>query len=141
MAGWTGDLSQYIVMPTLYGNTTGVTTDGAGSSVDLIDDVANIVTAVLVVGTRTGTNPTVNFKMQESTDGTTWTDVSGGAFTQVTTSDQVQALAFKPTKRYVRETATVGGTNPVFPSTVTVLAPRRNVPDAIGGFNTTVAAG
>ena len=110
MANFVGDLSNYIVTPTLYGNTTGVTTDGAGSSVDIADDVANIITAVLVVGTRTGTStPTLNIKMQESTDGTTWTDVSSGAFTAVTASDQCQALAFKPTKRYVRETATVSG--------------------------------
>lgn len=141
MANFFGDLSPAIVVPTLYGTTTGVTTDAGatGASVDLADCVGNIVNAVQVVGVRTGTNPTLNTKMQESTDGTTWTDVAGGAFTQQTTSSQAETIAFKPTKRYVRSTGTVGGTTPVFPVTITVIAPRRHTPTNVGGFDNAAA--
>lgn len=141
MANFSGDISQHIVTPTLFGTTTGVTTDAnaTGASVDLADNVGNIVSAVLVVGVRTGTSPTLNTKMQESTDGTTWTDVTGGAFTQQTTSSQSECISFKPTKRYVRCTGTVGGTSPVFPVTVTVVAPRRHTPTNEGGFDNTAA--
>lgn len=146
MANFVGDLSgSYIVTPTLYGTTTGVTTDGdaTGASVDLAGNVANIVTAVCVVGKVTGTTPTWSPKMQESTDGSNnWTDVTGGAFTQFTTpTNQVQVIAFKPTKRYVRSTGTTGGTSPVFPATITVVAPLRMAPSNSGGFNLTAAPG
>lgn len=142
MANFSGDISPHIVTPTLFGTTTAVTTDAnaTGASVDLADNVGNIVSAVLVVGVRTGTNPTLNAKMQESTDGSNnWTDITGGAFTQQTTNSQSECIAFKPTKRYVRSTGTVGGTNPVFPVTITVIAPRRHTPTNEGGFDNTAA--
>lgn len=129
-----------LIQPTLYGTTTGVTTDGAGASVDCVDVVGNVLTAVQVVGVRTGTSPTLNGKMQTSTDGTTWTDITGGAFTQVTTSSQSEAIPVKPTARYVRVTHTVGGTSPVFPTTVTVIGARATAPTNVGGFNNTSAA-
>lgn len=142
MANFFTDLSPHIVAPTLYGTTTGVTTDAnaTGASVDLMDEVGNIVNAVQVVGVRTGTSPTLNTKMQESTDGTTWTDVTGGAFTQVTTSSQSETIAFKPTKRYVRSTGTTGGTSPVFPATVTVVAPLTHSPANDGGWDTVASS-
>jgi hypothetical protein len=141
VANFAGDLTPHIISATLYGNTTGVTTSAnlQGASVDLADNVGNVITAVAVVGVVTGTSPTMDAKMQESTDGTTWTDVTSGAFTQITTSSQVQALAIKPTKRYVRCTGTVGGTSPVFPTQVVVYAARRHVPTSFGGFNNTAA--
>ena len=145
MANFMGDLSQYIQTGSLFATSTGVSTNAnaSGVSVDLIDDVANIISAVQIVGGVAGTGtPTLATKMQESTDGTNnWTDVTGGAFTNVTTTNVVQVIAFKPTKRYVRSTGTVAGTNPVFETSTIVLAPRRTVPTNVGGFSTTVAAG
>src|SRR5262245_36795255 len=66
--------------------------------------------AIQQVGTVTGTSPTLAGKIQESADGSTgWTDIPGAAFTTVTTSTNIQAIAFERTKRYLRYVATVGG--------------------------------
>lgn len=145
MANFHGDLSKDIILASLTCNTTGITTDAsaAGNSVDLVSNVANIVNAIQVVGDRTGTGtPTLTSKVQESTDGSNnWTDVTGGGFTAVTTTNNVQVVPFKPTKRYVRTTGTFSGTNPVFTVQTLILAPRRHTPDAVGGFDTTSAPG
>lgn len=146
MANFASDFrSSYGCSGTLFATSTGVSTDAnaSGSSVDLSSDGANIVSAILVVGNAAGTSPTMDIKLQESTDGSTnWTDVTNGAFTQVTTSNQVQVIPFKPTKRYVRCTGTVGGTNPVLETTVLIGPyPLTTAPTGKGGFDTTVAPG
>lgn len=131
------DLSNQIVSGSLFGTSTGVSTNAnaSGVSVDLSSDVGNIVSAVLIVGNAAGTTPTGDFLVQESTDGTTWTSATSGAFTQVTTSNQVQVVAFEPTKRYVRTTGTVAGTNPVFEAQTLIVASRRVTPANSGGFS------
>lgn len=125
--------------------TTGITTDAsaAGASVDLASNVGNICTAIQVVGDRTGTaTPTLTSKVQESTDGSTnWTDVSGAGFTAVTTTSNIQMIGFKPTKRYVRTTGTVSGTNPVFTTFTIIYAAARHIPANDGGWDVTVAPG
>lgn len=144
MANFVGDLSQgYIVSASLYATSTGVSTDAnaQGSSVDISSQVSNVATAVLIVGNAAGTTPTHNAKVQESTDGTTWTDVTGGAFTQVTASSSVEAIPVKFTKRYVRTTGTVAGTNPVFEATTLIIAPRTHAPTGVGGFSQVSAPG
>jgi hypothetical protein len=145
VANWVGDLSQQIVSGSLFATSTGVSTDAnaAGVSVDLASNVGNIITAVQVVGGLAGTGtPTLASKVQESTDGTNnWTDVTGGGFTAVTTTSNVQAIGIKPTKRYVRTTGTVAGTSPVAEATTLIYAPRRTAPDNDGGFDQTAAAG
>lgn len=145
MANFAGDFStQYSCTAALFATSTGMTTSAqlSGVSVDLSSNVANIVSAVLVVGNVAGTLPTMNVKIQESTDGTTYTDVTNGAFTQVTTSNQVQIISFKPTKRYLSCTGTIGGTNPVLETTVLIGPfPLRTAAANSGGFNTTVASG
>ena len=144
MANFVGDLSQNIGSGSLFATSTGVSTNAnaQGVSVDLIDDVANIISAVQVVGGIAGTGtPTLTTVMQESTDGTNnWTAITGGAFSAVTTTNNVQIISFKPTRRYVRSTGTVAGTSPVFETTTIVIAPRRGVPVNFGGFSQ-VAAG
>ncbi len=148
MANFVYDLSSnYVVTPTLYGTTTGVSTDAnaQGSSVDVSTCIGVAISAVAVVGARTGTNPTMDLKMQESTDGTTWTDAvlydgTTAVFSQFTTSGS-DTITYAPLKRYQRCTGTVAGTNPVFPTTVTVIAPLHVGPTGYGGFNNTSAAG
>lgn len=143
MANIQGDISQQLIAGSLFATSTGVTTDAnaQGASVDCGYAVANIFTAIQVVGGLAGTGtPTLTSKIQESTDGTTWTDVTGGGFTAVTTTNQVEALPFKPTKRYVRTTGTVSGTNPVAEATTLIYAPRITNPTTWGGFNQTAAA-
>lgn len=147
MANFAGDFSGvYGHTATLFATSTGVTTDAnaTGVSVDLASNVSNVVTATLVCGNVAGTaNPTLTAKMQESTDGSNnWTDITGGAFTAVTTSSQCQDIPIKPTKRYVRSTGTVSGTNPVFEATILVGPyPLRTAPNNDGGWDTAVAPG
>lgn len=146
MANWVGDLSQEIMGLSLFATSTGVTTDSsaAGASVDLAANVANICTAIQVVGGLAGASaPSMTGKVQESTDGSTnWTDVTGGGFVAVITTGNVQMVPFKPTKRYVRTTASFSGsTNPVAEATTLIYAPRRTMPDNDGGWDTAVAPG
>jgi hypothetical protein len=143
VASFKGDISNELIAGSLFATSTGVTTDAnaQGASVDISPDVANVLTAIQQVGGLAGTGtPTLTSKVQESTDGSSWTDVTGGGFTAVTTTNNVQAIPFKPTKRYVRTTGTVAGTNPVAEATTLIYAPRRVLPDNTGGFNTTAAA-
>lgn len=145
MANFLGDLSQEVWGLSLFATSTGVSTDAnaAGASVDLVDNVGNICSAVQVVGGLAGTGtPTLASKVQESTDGTNnWTDVTGGGFTAVTTTGNIQVIPFKPTKRYVRTTGTVAGTSPVAEATTIIYGARRHVPANDGGWDTTVAPG
>lgn len=145
MANFAGDFSSaYGCTATLFATSTGVSVsaNASGSSVDLSSNVGNIVSAILVVGNAAGTTPTLDTFLQESTDGTTWTSVTSGAFTQVTTSNQVQVLPVKPTKRYIRSSGTTGGTSPVFETTILIGPyPLRTAPANDGGFDQTAAPG
>lgn len=62
----------------------------------------------LVTGTN-GSGGTVDVKLQESQDNSTWSDVSGGAFTQVTEANDnaVQEKAYTGSYRYIRAVATI----------------------------------
>ena len=70
--------------------------------------------AVQQVGAVAGTAPTLDGKIQESSDNAAWTDIVGATFTQVTTATNTQAITFDRTKRYVRYIGTIGGTSPSF---------------------------
>lgn len=98
----------------------GLTASGNGDAVDL-QDVAeagqNALRFRLEVLAVSGTTPTLDVKIQESADGTTWTDLV--AFTQAT-GPTVQEKFATATKRFIRSVATVGGTSPNF--TAAVLA-------------------
>jgi uncharacterized phiE125 gp8 family phage protein len=62
-------------------------------------------TAVVNLNAGTvGAGGTVDAKIQESDDGTTYTDVTSGAFTQVTAANDnaIQEKAYTGTKRYIR---------------------------------------
>lgn len=66
-------------------------------------------TAVVVLDAGLFTNGTVDVKIQDSDDGVTWTDWTGGAFTQVTSANDnaVQEIAYTGAKRYIRTAAKV----------------------------------
>ncbi|MEW6210780.1 MAG: hypothetical protein AB1631_20615 [Acidobacteriota bacterium] len=70
----------------------------------------------LSVTANGGTSPTLDVKFQDSPDGgTTWFDVAGTSFTQVTgsTSSQVVSATRKFANK-IRCVATIGGTSPTF---------------------------
>lgn len=76
-----------------------------GAAVDVLGK-----TAVVNLNAGTvGAGGTVDAKIQESDDGTTWVDVTSGAFTQVTAANDnaVQEKAYTGAKRYIRVVAKV----------------------------------
>ena len=80
-------------------------TTHVGTGVEVIGYEALVV---LNSGTN-GTSGTVDVKIQESDDDSTYTDWSGGAFTQVTTANDnaIQEKAYTGTKQYIRTVAKV----------------------------------
>jgi uncharacterized phiE125 gp8 family phage protein len=76
-----------------------------GTAVDVFGKQAIVI---LHAGTC-GAGGTVDVKIQESDNGTTWTDVTGGAFAQVTTANDVAdfELAYTGPRHYIRTVAKV----------------------------------
>ena len=93
-----------------------LTSTANGTSVDTKG--YNSAMVALEVGAVTGTSPTLDVKIQESSDNSTWTDVSGATFTQVTASNNSQVLRVEglgtSRSRYLRAVATIAGTSPSF---------------------------
>lgn len=94
--------------------TAGMRTDTAatqGTSIDTGGSLSFGAQAYLHLGAFTGTDVTV--KVQDSADNTTFADVAGLAFTQVTTGPNTQRIGISNTstvRRYVRAvTVTTGG--------------------------------
>lgn len=91
-----------------------VTADGNGTGVDL-KEYEGDVAFVMDAGAGSG-DMTLDCKIQDSADNSSFADVTGGAFTQVTTSASVQKIVLKSDeiRRYVRAVKDVGGTSPSF---------------------------
>jgi hypothetical protein len=83
--------------------------------------------ALQQVGAVSGTSPTLDGKVQESSDNSIWTDIPGATFTTVTGSSNYQAITFDRTKRFVRYVATVAGTSPSFALAVVVSEQKKQV--------------
>ena len=98
-------------------NGTGVDTKGYDNAM-----------VTLEVGAVSGTSPTLDVKIQESDDNSTFSDVSGATFTQVTAANSSQKIRVAelnvPRKRYLRAVATIGGTSPSFTMAVNILLGR-----------------
>jgi hypothetical protein len=104
-----------------------VTTTVTGSAVDLLAGDGRCF-AIQQVGTVTGTTPALAGKLQESADGSTnWNDIAGATFTSVSTTDNVQAITFDRTLRYVRYIGTVTGTSPSFPLAAIVSEQKKEI--------------
>ena len=102
-------------------NTNGIGVDTLGY---------NSAAISLETGAVTGTTPTLDVKIQDSADNSTFADLSTPvAFTQVTAANNSQILRLEGLnatgrRRYIRVVATVGGTTPNFTSLCTVLLGR-----------------
>jgi len=71
-----------------------------------------------------GTDPTLDVKLQESSDNSTFTDISGATFTQVTNAASSQKISINTNdvKRYLRAVGTIGGTSsPAFTYAVELI--------------------
>jgi hypothetical protein len=83
--------------------------------------------ALQQVGAVSGTSPTLDGKIQESSDNSTWTDIAGAVFPTVTASNSYQAITFDRTKRYVRYIGTIGGTSPSFALAVVISEQKKQL--------------
>ncbi len=105
------------------------TSSANGSGVDLQDTThpgGRAMKAVLDCGAASGTTPTLDVKMQESDDNSSFADISGATFAQLTAAG-LKELHFQAKKRYVRAVATVAGTSPSFTFAVLLVGQQRNV--------------
>ena len=82
-----------------------------------------------LVGTVSGTTPTLDGKLQSSPDNSTWTDISGATFTQVTASDSFQKIGVRvgAAAKYLRYVGTIAGTTPSFTMGVVLLGSKERV--------------
>lgn len=76
---------------------------------------------VMVHVSAIGGTPTLNTSLEESSDNSSWSAVTGSATAQLSATGNAVAFA-KPTKNYVRVTCTVAGGTPSVTGTVAVLA-------------------
>ena len=93
-----------------------VSATATSSAIDLKDFDGDVL-LVLNCAAGTGSSPTLDVKVQDSDEtGGTYGDLSGAAFTQVTTSASLQTLEVNKDecKRFIKIVQTVGGSSPVF---------------------------
>lgn len=99
---------------TILAAVAAITTTAGLTAVDLRDYEGD-VDILLHHAAATGTTPSIAFKLQHSDDNSTFSDVTGGAFTAVTNAAgglQRKEIRADGLKRYVRLHATVSGTTP-----------------------------
>lgn len=100
------------------------------ASVDLrdYDGVGSILLACAAA--TAGTNPTLDVKVQDSADNSSFADVAGLTFTQVTNADSLQKLNIDTgnLRRYIQVVGTIGGTStPTFTPSVVFLGRKKYV--------------
>lgn len=86
-----------------------------GASIDMQQYVGD-VKVILSTSAGGGTTPTLDVKLQDSDDGTTFADITSAAFTQVTSTAGTASLTLNidAAKRYIRAVTTISGTSPTF---------------------------
>ena len=103
------------------------TADANGAGADL-QGYQGVLKIVLDSGAGGGTTPTLDVKIQDSADNSTFADVSGKVFTQVTgASASIQSLAIdtRAVRRYIRAALAITGTSPTFGLAVAVIGQKQ----------------
>jgi len=97
-----------------------------GTGVDVQGYIGKLK-AVLHSAAGTGTSPTLDVKVQDSADNSTFADVSGLTFSQVTTAISLQSLGIdtRLVKRYIRLVTTLTGTSPSFVCAAVMLGQKK----------------
>lgn len=102
-----------------------------GSGVDILAYEGQAA-AILQSAAGTGTNPTLDVKLEDSADGSTgWADIPGASFTQVTdaaASAEIIKFNASDVRRFIRAVATVGGTTPSFVCAASFVGKKQIVP-------------
>lgn len=98
-------------------NPAAVTEDTDGTGIDVTAYEGEAV-VILHSAAGTGTDPTLDVHVEESTDDSTYTDISGATFTQIddTAGGSIQAILINVSAaaQYIRAAAEVTGTTPSF---------------------------
>lgn len=100
-----------------------VTATGNGTGVDLLDYEGDMA-FTLLSSAGGGTTPTLDVKLQDSPDNSTWADITGATFTQVTDAADAHErilVDLDAADRYVRAVKTVAGTTPTFDCGLTAI--------------------
>ena len=101
------------------------TANGSGVDLQGSNDAEGEAVVILdCAAAGAGTTPTYNVKIQDSADNSTFADVTGATFTQVTSTASQQKLTINANdvQRYIRAVATIGGTSsPSFVASVSLL--------------------
>jgi len=109
-----------------------LTVTGNGIGVDT--SRFNSCSVVLEVGAVSGSSPTLDIKIQESDDNSSFSDVVGATFVQVTGADNSQELAVEnlntTRKKFLRAVATVAGGSPSFIASVVFVLGRAEITPA-----------
>lgn len=134
-----GDFANQVTL-SIGANTAAATTGStAGSSVDALTLENQMLAIRQVASGLTGNTPLITTKIQESTDGTTWSDVQkysvGSATTGATaqfsstaaTTSSVDVLVFNRTLRYVRPYHTITGTGTLSIPVVVLIGGQKKV--------------
>lgn len=92
-----------------------VSADGNSTGIDL-QDYEGEIAIFLDCDAGTGSGRTLDVKVRESDDDSTFTDVTGGAFTQIGTTASAQKLVLNTNglKRYIRVDKDISGTTPSY---------------------------
>ena len=106
-------------------------TTANGSAVDILNYEGQAA-AILQSAAGTGTDPTLDVKLQDSADGSTdWQDITGAVFTQITdaaVSTEVIKFNASAVRRFVRAVATIGGTTPSFICAASFVGKKQIIP-------------
>ena len=102
------------------------TADANGAGADL-QGYQGVLKIILDSGAGGGTTPTLDVKIQDSTDNSSFTDVVGKTFAQVTTIASLQSLGIdtRAVRRYIRAVLTIAGTSPTFGLAVVVIGQKQ----------------
>jgi len=104
------------------------TATGNGTGVD-VSQYHGRLKVTQEIGTVSGTSPTCDTKIQDSDDDSSYADVSGLTFTQVTAQNNSQSIAVdtRKVRKFIRAVHTIGGTSPSFTSAVLVIGQKKNL--------------
>ena len=98
--------------------------NGTGFDLQGSNDAEGEAIVILDSEAGSGTSPTLDVKLQDSADNSSWSDLSGKTFTQVTdgaAATEKISINTNDVRRYVRAVATLGGTSPVFVCAVSLV--------------------
>lgn len=101
-----------------------ITAGANGDTIDLqglLEPMHEHAMILLQVGEYAGTTPTLDVHLESSPNGSTWTDITDGAFTQVGEATGDEELLIIPPARYIRAVYALTGSGADYTFAVTLL--------------------